>query len=220
MAKRECLIYYSGYEISGIIHKSAQVAVIIMIAQDYFTYVGSIDWANCWYWLTIGNHNLMTICYTNAIHNSYATAVQIVLATGYRILLDSSYRLSRVVPSVLWRIFFLTFRNKSQPWKQYRNFEYMLLTRNLTGYMLDIWFDLIRLSHYFQEQLSWMAQCLSDDNSTLVEVMAWWCQETIHYLSQFIPSFMSPTVVARCLLEQWRCIVNENCSISSFPQTR
>ena len=41
---------------------------------------------------------------------------------------------------------------------------------------------------------------LTNDNSTLVQVMAWWRQAISHYLSQFSPRFMSPYGVTR---PQW-----------------
>ena len=41
---------------------------------------------------------------------------------------------------------------------------------------------------------------LTDDKSTLVQVMTWCCQATSHYLSQCWPRFMSPYGVTR---SQW-----------------
>ena len=38
----------------------------------------------------------------------------------------------------------------------------------------------------------WMPRVLTDDKSTLVQVMAWCRQATSHYLSQCWPRFMSP----------------------------
>ena len=46
----------------------------------------------------------------------------------------------------------------------------------------------------------WMPLDLTDDKSTLVQVMAWCRQATSHYLSQFWPRFMSPYGVTR---PQW-----------------
>ena len=46
----------------------------------------------------------------------------------------------------------------------------------------------------------WMPWNLTDDKSTLVQVMAWCCQATSHYLSQCWPSSMLPYGVAR---PQW-----------------
>ena len=48
--------------------------------------------------------------------------------------------------------------------------------------------------------LRWMPRDLTDDKSTLVQVMAWCHQATSHYLSQCWPSFMSPYGVIR---PQW-----------------
>ena len=46
----------------------------------------------------------------------------------------------------------------------------------------------------------WVPQDLTDDKSTLVQVMAWWLQATSHYLSQSWLSSLSPNGVAR---PQW-----------------
>ena len=48
--------------------------------------------------------------------------------------------------------------------------------------------------------LRWMPLDLTDDKSTLVQVMAWCRQATSHYLSQCWPRFMSPCGVSR---PQW-----------------
>ena len=48
--------------------------------------------------------------------------------------------------------------------------------------------------------LRWMSLDLTDDKSTLVQVMAWCCQATSHYLSQCWPISLSPYGVTR---PQW-----------------
>ena len=48
--------------------------------------------------------------------------------------------------------------------------------------------------------LMWMPQNLTDEKSTLVEVMAWCCQATSHYLSHCWPRSMSPYGITR---PQW-----------------
>ena len=48
--------------------------------------------------------------------------------------------------------------------------------------------------------LSWMSLDLTEDKSTLVQVMAWWRQATSHYLSQCWPTSVSPYGVIR---PQW-----------------
>ena len=48
--------------------------------------------------------------------------------------------------------------------------------------------------------LRWMSLDLTDDKSTLVQVMAWCCQATSHYLSQCWPRSMSPYGVIK---PQW-----------------
>ena len=48
--------------------------------------------------------------------------------------------------------------------------------------------------------LRWLSLDLTDDKSTLVQVMAWCCQATSHYLNLCWPRSMSPYGVAR---PQW-----------------
>ena len=48
--------------------------------------------------------------------------------------------------------------------------------------------------------LIWMSLDFTDDQSTLVQVMAWCCQATIHYLSQCWPRSLPPYGVTR---PQW-----------------
>ena len=45
--------------------------------------------------------------------------------------------------------------------------------------------------------LIWMSLDFTDDQSTLVQVMAWCHQATSHYLSQWWPRFLSPYGVTR-----------------------
>ena len=52
----------------------------------------------------------------------------------------------------------------------------------------------------FDKVLRWMIQDLTDDKSTLVQVMAWCRQATSHHLSQCWPRSMSPYGVIR---PQW-----------------
>ena len=52
----------------------------------------------------------------------------------------------------------------------------------------------------YEIALRWMALDLTDDQSTLVQVMAWCRQATSHYLSQCWPRSMSPNGVTR---PQW-----------------
>ena len=60
--------------------------------------------------------------------------------------------------------------------------------------------------------LTWTPQDLTDDRSTLVQVMAWCRQATSHYLSQWWPISLSPYGVTR---PQW---VNENDCILTINQ--
>ena len=52
----------------------------------------------------------------------------------------------------------------------------------------------------YEIAIRWMPLDLTDDKSPLVQVMAWCCQATSHYLSQCWPRFMSPNGVTR---PQW-----------------
>ena len=65
-------------------------------------------------------------------------------------------------------------------------------------------FNLILLIGIFTSSkynaLRWMPRDLTDDKSTLVQVMAWCRQATSHYLSQCWPSSMSPYGITR---PQW-----------------
>ena len=49
----------------------------------------------------------------------------------------------------------------------------------------------------YEIALRWMSQDRTDDKSALVQVMAWCCQATSHYLSQCWPRSMSPYGVTR-----------------------
>ena len=68
----------------------------------------------------------------------------------------------------------------------------------------NVIFNLVLLIGIFRSShdnaLSWMPQDLTDDKSTLVQVMAWCRQATSHYLSQCWLSSLSPYGVAR---QQW-----------------
>ena len=56
------------------------------------------------------------------------------------------------------------------------------------------------LRFLLRNTLRWMSLNLSDDNSTLVEVMAWCCRVANDYLSQYSPISLSPHGVTR---SQW-----------------
>ena len=68
----------------------------------------------------------------------------------------------------------------------------------------------------------WMPLVLTDDKSTLVQVMAWCRQATSHYLSQCWPRSLSPYGVTR---PQWVSATQTLCEknpsvISGFPSLR
>ena len=60
--------------------------------------------------------------------------------------------------------------------------------------------------------LKWMPLDLTDDKSTLVQVMAWCGQAPSHYLSQCWPRFMSPSGVTRPHIVNW-ILTNIFCAI-------
>ena len=61
--------------------------------------------------------------------------------------------------------------------------------------------------------LRWISLDLSDDKSTLVQVMAWCRQATSHYLSQCWPRSLSPYVVIR---PQWvKCLFTSQFNLCS-----
>ena len=68
----------------------------------------------------------------------------------------------------------------------------------------NVIFNLVLLIGIFRSShdnaLWWMSQDLTDDQSTMVQVMAWCRQATIHYLSQCWPRSLSPYGVTR---PQW-----------------
>ena len=68
-------------------------------------------------------------------------------------------------------------------------------------YILGI-FKLILITYGwgFSCEISWLSLDLTDDNSTLVQAMAWCHQATSHYLSQCWPNLMSPYGITR---PQW-----------------
>ena len=58
----------------------------------------------------------------------------------------------------------------------------------------------------YENVLRWMPQNLSDDKSTLVQVMAWCRQATSHYLNQFWPRNLPPYGVTRPQwVKTWTC---------------
>ena len=68
----------------------------------------------------------------------------------------------------------------------------------------NVIFNLVLLISIFRSchdnALQWMPKNLTDDKSTLIQVMAWCRQATSHYLSQCWLSFLSPYGVTR---PQW-----------------
>ena len=68
------------------------------------------------------------------------------------------------------------------------NFRYIIFENIL---VIDSWGILCEIA------LIWMSVDFTDDQSTLVQVMAWCRQPTSHYLSQYSPRSLSPYGVTR-----------------------
>ena len=64
--------------------------------------------------------------------------------------------------------------------------------------------------------INWMPQDFTDDKSTLVQVMAWCCQATSHYLSQCWPRSLSPYDVTRPQWVKWLTRIMKNAPSISF----
>ena len=85
--------------------------------------------------------------------------------------------------------------NSLAPGRCQFNFRYVIFKRNLVNGGWGISYEIA---------LRWMPLDLTDDKSTLIQVMAWCRQATSHYLSQCWPRSMSPNGVTR---PQWvKCI--------------
>ena len=78
-----------------------------------------------------------------------------------------------------------------------RNFDFKLILISKLIWVIDWW-----LGHR-ETAVRWMSLSLSDDKSTLVQVMVSCCQVTSHYLSQCWPRSMSPYHVTR-----WQWVKN------------
>ena len=83
-------------------------------------------------------------------------------------------------------------------WFQVRGFKAPFVPRVLNSYVIfkgilviDVWGIICRIA------LIWMLLGFPDDQSTLVQVMAWCRLATRHYLNQCWPRLLSPYVVSR-----------------------
>ena len=81
------------------------------------------------------------------------------------------------LPSYLWLI------NSLAPGKFEWNFRHVIFKQIL---VIDDWGISCEIA------LIWMSLDFTDDQSTLVQAMAWCRQATIHYMSQWWPSSLSP----------------------------
>ena len=64
--------------------------------------------------------------------------------------------------------------------------------------------------------LTWMPQVLTDDKSTLIQVMTWCHQATSHYLSQCWPGSLSPYGVTRPQWVNKHNTPNPVCSVATI----
>ena len=93
----------------------------------------------------------------------------------------------------------------AQQWERY------IIDQTLTHWPLGDMVTIFTVSrHMFMGSsceiaLWWIPQHTFDDKSTLVKVMAWWCQAASHYLSQCWPRCMSPYGVT---MPQWVKTIN------------
>ena len=71
---------------------------------------------------------------------------------------------------------------------KFKSFTFKLITQNSN------------FSSHCEIAVSWMTQNFTNEKSTLVQVMAWGCQATSHYLSKYWPQSMSSYGVTR---PQW-----------------
>ena len=78
-------------------------------------------------------------------------------------------------------------------WMQFQKFNFRSC---FTGWYLCM---------LYENAIKWMPRGFTDDKSTLVQVMAWSCQATIHSLSQCGPSSMSAYDITRqqCWVTFW-----------------
>ena len=82
-----------------------------------------------------------------------------------------------------WRGHGLYWLNSLAPGKFERNFRYVILKQIL---VIDGWGISCEIV------LIWKSMDFTDDQSTLIQVMAWCHQATSHYLSQYWPGSLSP----------------------------
>ena len=90
-----------------------------------------------------------------------------------------------------------------------------------SGYDSKNWiFNLVLLISFFRSShdnaLRWMPQDLTDDKSTLVQVMAWCRQATSHYLSQCWLSSLSPYVARPQWVKQNSHSMNPMIKVSNY----
>ena len=85
-------------------------------------------------------------------------------------------------------------KNSFAPGRFWLNFRWVMFKQIL---VIDGWVFSCEIT------LRWTSQGLTDDKSTLVQVMAWCCQATSHYLNQCWPRSISPYGVTRPQCVNW-----------------
>ena len=96
-----------------------------------------------------------------------------------------------LIPCNSCQIFAMTWFNSLAPGRFRFNFRLVIFKLTLVNGGWGISYEIA---------LRWMPLDLIDDKSTLVQLMAWRCQATSHYLSQCWPRSMSPKGITR---PQW-----------------
>ena len=93
-----------------------------------------------------------------------------------------------------------SWKTSAYPWSQVNSLVLgdfnLILVVNFQAKFNEWWLRYM----YLRDALRWIPLDLTDDKSTLVQVMAWCRQATSHYLSQCLPRSLSPNGISR---PQW-----------------
>ena len=156
-----------------------------MFAADYTVLIEPtyLTWIMCH---PYGKHHQHMVNTISSSFSKHTPVVPIIHLNWYSVRSGNFYR-HRLI---LW-YFFISLINSLAPGKPRCHFETAI-------------FNLVLLIGIFtpskDDALRWMPRDLTDDKSTLIQIMAWCRYTTSHYLSQCWPSSMSPYGVTR---PQW-----------------
>ena len=152
---------------------------------------------------------------TNVIYGSYGLLITLSLYSGI-VRISAAAAMAKFVFSLSMRSRSLS---RGSSWILLK-FLLILLAHGRFGLNCR-WVNLMLISVidgwgiYRQIALIWMVLDLTDDKSTLVQVMAWCRQATSHYLSQHWPEFMSSYCITRPLwVMLWSIILIVFCHIN------